>query len=331
MPTSRKILVASAVALACHFVALAFHSALASSIIEFVLLLLATAACFEAAARAEGYARRFWRLMGVAFALYAAGQVLATYYDSVLHASLLEWWPSDIFFLYHYAPMAMALFLGDDSAESRVYRWQRWLDFLQIGIVSFSAYLFFLYVPTVAGKAGESSNELYWKVETARGALLTIAFVLRASLTDSKLVRSLFGRVAIFLAMFTVGGSLYVYLQTWAHLSTGTWYELLWTIPRTLMIWLAASWVAPKEPEPAFKESSSESLLLAQFAHIAFPLLVLAMATSAIGQQLKLAVVAVLASFGCSSVRLLLSQRAQSELLSQQKTLGGIRESGGGK
>jgi two-component system, cell cycle sensor histidine kinase and response regulator CckA len=60
-------------------------------------------------------------------------------------------------------------------------------------------------------------------------------------------------------------------------------------------------------------------LLLAQFAHIAFPLLVLVMATSAVGQQLKLAVVAVLASFGCSSVRLLLSQRAQSELLSQQK------------
>src|SRR5260370_4918200 len=120
MPTSRKIVVASGVALACHFVALAFHSALASSIIEFVLLLLATAACFEAAARAEGYARRFWRLMGVAFALYAAGQVLATYYDSVLHASLLEWWPSDIFFLYHYAPIAMPLFLPHDTPESPV-------------------------------------------------------------------------------------------------------------------------------------------------------------------------------------------------------------------
>jgi PAS domain S-box-containing protein len=86
-----------------------------------------------------------------------------------------------------------------------------------------------------------------------------------------------------------------------------------------LMIGLATTWAPPREPEPALKESASESLLLAQFAHIAFPLLVLAMATSAIGQQLKLAVVAVLASFGCSSVRLLLSQRAQSELLSQQQ------------
>jgi PAS domain S-box-containing protein len=319
MPASRKILVAAAVALAWHFVALAFHSALASSVIEFVLLLLAVAACFEAAARAEGYARRFWRLMGIAFALYAAGQVLATYYDSVLHASLLEWWPSDIFFLYHYAPMAMALFLADDSAESQVYRWQRWLDFLQIGIVSFSAYLFFLYLPLRSVRQPEDINALYWWVFTSRNFILALTFVLRAVLTKSRLVKSLFGRMAIFLVLFGIGDSFFVYAQTWQGLQFGTWYELLWTLPRTLMVWLAASWSAPKEPQPALKESSSESLLLAQFAHIAFPLLVLAMATSAIRQQLTLAVVAVLASFGCSSVRLLLSQRAQSELLAQQK------------
>jgi PAS domain S-box-containing protein len=319
MPASRKILVAAVVAFACHFVALGFHSALTSNAIEFVLLLLVTAACFEAARRAEGYARRFWRLMGIAFALYAAGQVLATYYDSVLHASLVEWWPSDVFFLYHYAPMAMALFLGDDSAESKVYRWQRWLDFVQIGIVSFSAYFFFLYLPLHASRRPEDINALYWWVFTWRNFILAITFVLRAGLTKSRLVKSLFGRMALFLVLFGIGDSIFVYAQTWQGLQFGTWYELLWTVPRILMVWLATSWVAPKEPEPALKETSSESLLLAQFAHIAFPLLVLAMATSAIGQQLKLAVVAVLASFGCSSVRLFLSQRAQSELFSQQK------------
>src|SRR6266481_1349809 len=319
MPASRKILVAAALALACHFVALGFHSALASSIIEFVLLLLAVAACFEASARAAGYSRRFWRLMGIAFALYAAGQVLATYYDSVLHASLLEWWPSDVFFLYHYAPMAMALFLTDDSADSKLYRWQRWLDFLQIGIVSFSAYIFFLYLPLHGSRRAEDLNSLYWWIFTWRNFILALTFVLRAGLTKSRLVRSLFGRMAVFLVLFGIGDSVFVYAQTWQDLHFGTWYELLWSIPRTLMVWLAASWVAPKEPEPALKETSSESLLLAQFAHIAFPLLVLAMASSAVGQQLKLAVAAVLASFGCSSLRLLLSQRTQSELLSQQK------------
>jgi PAS domain S-box-containing protein len=319
MPASRKIFVLSAVALACHFVALAVHSTIASNIIEFVLMALVTAACFQAAARAKGYARRFWRMIGAAFAIYAAGQAMATYYDSVLHASFDVWWPSDILFIFHVAPMAIVLFLGDDSAESHVYRWERWLDFLQIGIVTFSAYFFFLYLPLVLPHSRESIDTLYWHANTWRGALIAVAFVLRAALTNSKLVRSLFGRVAIFLVLFAVCESVYLYVEIWLHIPFGTWFELLWTIPRTLMVWLAASWVAPKEPEPALKESSSESLLLAQFAHIAFPLLVLAMAASAIGQQLKLAVVAVLASFGCSSLRLLLSQRAQSELLSQQK------------
>src|SRR5690348_5500861 len=147
MPASRKIFVLSAAALVCHIVALTFHWTIASNIIEFVLVLLAAAACFEAAGRTTGYARRFWQLMGVAFGLYALGQAMATYYARVLHASLEEWWPGDIPFLFHVAPMALALFMSDDGAESRVYRWQQWLDFLQVGIVSFSAYLFFLYLP----------------------------------------------------------------------------------------------------------------------------------------------------------------------------------------
>ncbi len=321
MPASRKILLLSAVALAFHFIALAAHSTIASDVFEFALIVLASVACFQAANRALGFARRFWRLMGIAFAMYAAGQALATYYDSVLHASLLEWWPSDVLFLYHAAPMVIALFLADDSAESRVYRWQHWLDFLQIGIVSFSAYLFFLYVPLRSEQRPEDLNALYWWVFTWRNIIVALAFVLRAVLTKSRLIKSLFGRMAIFLVLFGICDSIFVYAQTWQGLKFGTWYELLWTVPRVLVIWLAASWVAPKESEPELKESSSESLLLAQFGHVAFPLLVLAMATTAVGQQVKLAVLAVVASFGCSSVRLVLNQRTQNELLSAQKRL----------
>src|SRR2546430_16557987 len=121
MATSRKILVVSALALGCHLVSLAVHSAFASSIVEFVLIVLAAAACFQTANRASGFACRFWRLMGIAFALYSAGQVLATYYDSVLHASLREGCPSDVLFLFHWAPMALPLFLADVSSEQRGY------------------------------------------------------------------------------------------------------------------------------------------------------------------------------------------------------------------
>src|SRR5262249_27686482 len=170
MPASRKIFLFSAALLACHFVALAIHSTIASSVIEFLLVLLVTVACFQAAGRASGYARRFWRLMAVAFVLYALGQAMATYYDSVLRASFEQYWPSDILFLFHVGPMALALFLGDDSADSRVYRWQRWLDFLQIGIVILSAYFFFLYLPFVLPYSRASIDTLYVQVTACRGA-----------------------------------------------------------------------------------------------------------------------------------------------------------------
>ena len=319
MPASRKVFVFAAAALACHFVALALHSTIASNIIEFVLMVLVTVASFQAANRAAGYARRFWRLMGVAFALYALGQAMATYYDSVLHASFEVYWPSDILFLFHVAPMAMALFLGDDSAESRIFRWQRRLDFLQIGIVCFSAYFFFLYLPLLLPHSRASVDALYYQISVWRALIIAAAFVLRAALTSSRLVRALFGRVGIFLILFAFCEAIYLNAEISRNVPFGTWYELFWTIPRTLMVWLAASWMPPQEREPALKETSSESLLLAQFAHVAFPLLVLVVATRAIGQQLKLAVGAVLVSFTCSSVRLFLGQHAQSELLQQQK------------
>ena len=319
MSASRRVFFLAVVLLTGHLVALAVHSTIASSVIEFLLVILVVTACVQAASRAQGYARRFWRLMAVAFGLYALGQAMATYYDSVLHKSFEQYWPSDILFLFHVGPMALALFLGDDDTDSRTYRWQRWLDFLQIGIVTLSAYFFFLYLPLLLPHSRAFVDALYVEVTAWRGSLIVVAFALRAAFAKSKLVKSLFARMAVFLLLFVACEVAYDYVEVWWHVPFGTWYELLWTVPRVLMIWLAASWQPPAEPEAARKEASSDSLLLAQFAHIAFPLLVLATATRALGQQLKLAVAAVLLSFACSSLRLFLGQRTQNELLSRQK------------
>src|SRR5260370_1044804 len=137
-------------------------------------------------------------------------------------ACLLEAWQVRLFFLSHCGPMAMALFLAEDSAESKVYRWQRWLDFLQIGIVSFSAYFFFLYLPLRSVRRPEDINALYWWVFTSRNFILALTFVLRAVLTKSRLVKSLFGPMAIFLVLFVIGDSVFVYAQTWHGLQFGT-------------------------------------------------------------------------------------------------------------
>ena len=318
MPAARKIMLIALGAFCCHVIGLTLHSTIASNLIEFAMVVLAAMACFQAASRSSEYARRFWRLMGLAFVLYALGQAMATYYDSVLHASFDQWWPSDILFLFHVAPMALALFIGDESEMSRLTRRQRWLDFVQLGIVTLSAYFFFLYLPLLLPHSRATIDELYIHVTAWRGLLIVLAFALRATFTDSPLVRSLFGKMAIFLAIFVACEVAYDYLQVRWNVPFGTWYELLWTVPRLLLVWLATSWQAPDDREHSFKEGSSESLFLAQIVHVAFPLLVLGMATRAIGQQIKLAVAAVLLSFACSSFRLFLAQRTQAELLNRQ-------------
>ncbi|MGZ4732650.1 MAG: ATP-binding protein [Terriglobales bacterium] len=324
--TSRKVVILAVGLLAGHVLVLALHRALLSNLVELALAAVTAAAAYQTAQRARGFARRFWRLIGVSFTLYTLGQVFYTYYDSILHASPLIWWPSDALLLFYVAPMVMTLFLGDDSAEASAFSSQRQLDFLQVGIVTLSTYLFFFYEPWQSGASPQAMAMLVWRVEIVRDVVITAAFALRALLTRSRLVRSLFGRVALFLLVFSVGDLVYVYVQTWGAMPNASWYELLWTVPRTLLIGLAAGWNPPEETEPAPDKVSAEPLLLAQFAHIALPLLVLITAAHAQRKQLVVAVIAVAASFACSSARLVLGQRAQQQLrLRQEQTAESLR------
>jgi PAS domain S-box-containing protein len=322
---SRKVVILALALLACHVLVLALHRALLSNLLELALAAVAAAAAYQTAQRARGFARRFWRLIGVSFTLYTLGQAFYTYYDSVLHASPNLWWPSDALLLFYVAPMVMALFLGDDTAEASVFSSQRQLDFLQVGIATLSTYLFF-YQPWQSGGSPHSMAKVIWRVEIIRDVVITSAFALRALLTRSRLVRSLFGRVAVFLLVFSVGDLIYFHVQIFGDMANASWYELLWTVPRTLLILLAASWTPPAETVPEPGKIAAEPLLLAQFAHIALPLLVLITAAQAQRQQLAVAVVAVLASFGCSSARLVLGQRAQQQLrLRQEQTAESLR------
>jgi len=318
---SRKVVVLAGALLACHVLVLALHRALLNNLVELALAAVTAAAAYQTAQRAHGFARRFWRPIGVSFTIYTLGQVFYTYYDSILQASPLIWWPSDALLLFYVAPMVMTLFLGDDSAEASAFSSQRQLDFLQVGIVTLSVYLFFFYEPWQSSGSLQTSTLLIWRVEIVRDVVITSAFALRALLTRSRLVRSLFGRVALFLFVFSVGDLVYVHVQTWGHMPNASWYELLWTVPRTLLIGLAAGWTPPVEAEPEPEKMSAEPLLLAQFTHIALPLLVLITAAHAQRKQLSVAVAAVAASFTCSSVRLVLGQRAQQHLrLRQEQT-----------
>src|SRR5579864_5682244 len=67
--------------------------ALASNILSICLAMLATTAALWAARAPNAYARWLWLLTAVGFALLTLGELLRTYYDSVLHAPVHAVWP----------------------------------------------------------------------------------------------------------------------------------------------------------------------------------------------------------------------------------------------
>jgi len=293
-----------------------------NNVVELFLALLAARVSFDAARRSQYFEKKFWTLSAGGFVIFSLAQVILIYYDNILHASLNVYWPSDIPFLYFLAPLAMTLFL-DSRSTSRVTVPQL-LDFLQIGIVTFATYLFFFYVPLKEHPGSATLAIINWQVYSIRDFVLAAAFLIRTYFTDSRHLRSLFGRMSVFLVLFSIGEYIYLRQQALYNMQTGSWYELGFSLPFAFAVVFTATW--SPSPRPAGDSiadagATRHAFLVAQIVHVVFPLLVLAMARTAAASQFAIAAVAVCASFACSGARLLLSQLETNRILTAQRAM----------
>src|SRR6266566_766291 len=147
--------------------------------------------------------------------------------------------------------MALALFLADDRAESRVYRCSEVAGFsADRNCLFISLFLFFCNFLSCCRIREPPSTLFICRSPPAVGCdRRRLCFE-----GGPDMLKSLLGRMAIFLLIFAVAEVLYDYVEVRWHVPLGTWYELLWTIPRVLMVWLAATWSAPEKVEPSLKE-----------------------------------------------------------------------------
>jgi two-component system cell cycle sensor histidine kinase/response regulator CckA len=289
---------------------------------------LAAAAAWHASHRASGFIRTFWRLQAAGFVIWMAAQSLATIYDSILHKSINEPWPSDILYFLWMTPAFLSLFL--DAREDREARdWQEWLDFIQVGILVAALYLFTFEVPAHWQRQGVPIAEIALMVEWSRDALLVSTFLLRAIGAQTKETRSLFGRMAIFFLCYASAECPYLYHQVVDQVRPGTWWDLPWSLALAVGTVLIATCPYTKiqkslEPVPPPAPDWRRLRVFLRLVPLAFPLVVLLMAAHIAEQQFALAVIAVLASFACSSVRIVLTERQQrqaSEALEERNAL----------
>ncbi len=294
-----------------EFVRSAATSLLVSTSLDFAVALLAAACSFYVARRSSGYARQLWLLLATAIALEALAQAISAYYQSFVSGSAQIPWPSDVLFFVWPAPVFM-MFLPRSDEESSGFDWLRILDFIQIGIVAVTAYLYFFY-SSVRWQADQPAVlRQILALYIVRDLLLSLAFFFRSRATPILWLRT-FSLVLGFVFLTAVLSDAEFLFTLGTSVAAASWGDLLWMLPHFLVILLAVTW---KRPGPAGVSSSPSAgqLVAAQILPVAIPLLVIFMGRAIAREQLSLAWLAVTASVACSSARLILTNRRERRI-----------------
>jgi diguanylate cyclase (GGDEF)-like protein len=275
---------------------------LLSDLIQFALGGLLIAVLFDASDRAEGMARAFWRLATSAYVLWIIAQGLSLYNDLASVPIVVPF--ANLLFSFWFAPLAMALFLDPEHESGRLDALMA-LDFAQGVLVCVAAYLYFFYIPK-----SESPTELshtVWIPYFGGYGLVAAAFILRAITSRSRDVRSLFGRMGIFLAI-SGGADACYYYGPGSALKTGEWFDLLWSSLLIIPMIIGGTWKQAEAPEMFHEAPAREKRIYTEAFYLIYPVLVLFMSLRIARERLWLAGVVVLLSFVCSSARLLVTQ-----------------------
>jgi two-component system, cell cycle sensor histidine kinase and response regulator CckA len=282
---------------------------------------LAGIACFQAGRRSAEFARSFWLFSSVAFLLWSVAQAFGTYDLYFVSAPSQSVAPSVILYFFSLTPMFAALFLSPGAGDHHEGRWESYLDFLQILIVTGTIYLLFLYAPWWR------LSEQEWISRRAitanlRNIMLSAGFAWRVFTSRSRRQRDLYLRVGVPIALYSLGFWMGKRgIPNWsAHF--GSWFDLGRTLPFLLMVLLAVGWQwKPAEREPG-KPFGFVPLVLAFLLTLSLPavasgLLVFRGHISTLEVLLISAAAALVVT--CSFTRLVLAQYRQKQTFERLK------------
>ena len=282
---------------------------------------LAAAMAIGASRRGRGLSRSFWLLVGFAWATWGIANVGWMFHEVLLRAEPEP--QSFVRFLFDIegAFFAMALFL-DDERDSAQLDLATLLDFLQIGIVYFLIYLGVYYLPLLSMDRHAAllrEQELIFY----QNATLVALCCVRAAIARAPESRSLYWRLAIFLAVYDSISQGTEYLQYLNEMPAGTYLDLAWTLPMLGGAIWAASWKpgsAGKTAAPV-RTKSTGGMLFRNAMFALGPLIVLFLSAQ-LGpgwKPLRLAVVGI--SILCYGARMALNEDRQArnaELVKRQ-------------
>jgi two-component system cell cycle sensor histidine kinase/response regulator CckA len=285
----------------------------------------ATAMAFGASRRGRGLSRPFWLLVGLGMATWGAANLGWMYYENWLRIEVPEISAARILFDLQGIFFAIALFL-DKERDSERFDAETLLDSLQVAVVFFSAFFGLYYVQLLRGPATpsvEMSMQAFYNVINV--SLVAVAVILALSVQTRRL-RSLYGGLALYLAVTAIGGGIADYVQGIGGVQTGTWYDLGWTLPFLVGATWAGRWKEPEEtPSPAvvLRRKTLPAFAMKHVMLALAPLIVLVVVAQLGPEWRALGFGLLGVSISCYAARLGISEyrKAQSAELAHRNTL----------
>ncbi len=295
------------------FLGTAPAGALAGNGLQIFSSFLAAILCFRAARQGSGFIRSFWILVGFGVGAWGVADLGWTYYEVLLH---IEPPPGSLTrFLFNTQSMffVMAIFLNQEKKDSRV-ELSEVLDFLQIGLLFFLAYLGSYYLPAISFGTEEALQKQFWAVTYATiGIFLLVLLQWRRSSTSD--ARRLFGGLTLYIAVYGIFSTVITFIQNAGNLPTGTWYDLGWTIPLLFAAFWAAGWqpIPESASRPKPRNRTLGELLITNGMFLFAPMIILLQVAQP-GSDLRSLRFTILGiSFLCYAARIGLTQYRQQQ------------------
>jgi PAS domain S-box-containing protein len=249
-PLGSALVLSALATVALQLLALAFlgekpPGPVISQALQAVTAFLAGIACLHAGSRSTAFARSFWRLSSLAFLIWTLAQSIGTYHLYIATLQPQAGPRGVILYFFSFTPLFAVLFLSP-NAKDHDTRWESYLDFLQILIITATFYLLFLHVPWWQLSEAEWVSRRAATVNL-RNFLLSAGFVVRILTARSRQQRALYARVGAPVALYSLGFWLGKRGISFWSTHLGSWFDLGWTLPFLLIVILAEGW--KEEPE----------------------------------------------------------------------------------
>ena len=276
---SRKLLILSAAIIASHVAQEVFigtrplGSAFANGLQIFAAC-VAAFLCFRASRRGAGFTRPFWLLIGCSFLVWAIADTGWVYYETFLHIEP----PTDSIF--PFLVESRSLFLGmalllEPKEDSTGLDLASLFDFAQLLIIFALIYLGWYYLP-ILHESHHAALVRAAEMEIGEDLVVLGLAFLQAKRAQTRPMRFLYLGFALYLSLLTLGAFITDYQLLITEVPTGTWLDLLTTIP----FLVGAGWAACWQPNPHLfpvsrLEKGLPSLLLNNTIFALAPLIVL--------------------------------------------------------